>query len=89
MAVDNPKKAEVIEQYRRHESDNGSTEVQVAILTQRIRHLTAHLKQFPKDHATRRGLLQLVGRRSALVRYLARHNPTGYKDLIGRLGIRR
>jgi small subunit ribosomal protein S15 len=89
MAVENPQKAAVIQEYRRHETDNGSSEVQVAILTQRIRHLTAHLKQFPKDHATRRGLLKLVGRRSALVRYLARHDAAGYKELIARLGIRR
>ena len=89
MAVKDPSKSSRIEAFRRHDADSGSTEVQVALHTGRIRHLTEHLKQFPKDHATRRGLLKLVGRRSALLRYLARKNPSGYKDLIGKLGIRR
>ncbi|MHC5010700.1 MAG: 30S ribosomal protein S15 [Planctomycetota bacterium] len=89
MAVKDPQKSESIKDFRRHESDTGSTEVQVALLTRRIKHLTEHLKQFPKDHATRRGLLRMVGRRSALLRYYARNNPDGYKSLIGSLGIRR
>ena len=89
MAVKDPAKPETIEEFRKHEQDTGSTEVQVAILTRRIRHLTEHLKKFPKDHATRRGLLRLVGRQKALLRYHARRNPEGYRDLIGRLGIRR
>jgi small subunit ribosomal protein S15 len=82
-------KADVIGQYRRHDGDNGSSEVQVALLTQRIRHLTDHLKRYPKDHATRRGLLQMVGRRAGLLRYLARTEPERYTDVIQRLGIRR
>ncbi len=89
MAVKDPEKTGRIEAYRRHEKDSGSTPVQVAILTGRIRHLTEHLKKFPKDHATRRGLLRMVGRRTALLRYFARTDPTGYQDLIGRLGLRR
>jgi small subunit ribosomal protein S15 len=89
MAVKNPRKAAQIEEFRRHEGDSGSTEVQVALLTDRIKHLTEHLKRFPKDHATRRGLLRMVGRRAALLRYLASRNAEGYKQLIGRLGIRR
>lgn len=89
MAVKDPTKGETIEAHRRHEQDNGSSEVQVALLTTRIQHLTEHLKRFPKDHATRRGLLRMVGRRSSLLRYLSRKNPSGYRELIGKLGIRR
>lgn len=89
MTVKNPAKGKLVEDYRVHETDSGSTPVQVAILTNRIRHLTDHMKQFPKDHATRRGLLKLVGRRSALLRYYARTNAAGYRELIKRLGLRR
>ena len=77
MAIKNPDKAKIIEEYRLDESDTGSTPVQVAILTDRIKSLTEHLKKFKKDHSTRRGLLRLVGRRSAMLRYLARTNPAG------------
>ena len=89
MTVKDPSKTERIREYQLHGKDDGSTPVQVANLTHRIRHLTEHVKTFPKDHATRRGLLRLVGRRSALLRYYARTNPTGYKELIGSLGLRR
>jgi small subunit ribosomal protein S15 len=89
MAVKNPRKAGVIETHRKAEKDTGSTPVQVAILTDRIRHLTEHLKTFPKDHATRRGLLRMVGRRAALLRYYARSDTQAYRDLIKQLGIRR
>lgn len=82
-------KGDRIREYRVHEKDSGSTPVQVALLTDRVRHLTEHLKKFPKDHATRRGLLQMVGRRSRLLRYYARTNPDAYQELIGRLGLRR
>lgn len=88
MAVKDLGKGEIIAANRTKETDTGSSPVQIALLTHRIRHLTGHLKQFPKDQATRRGLLRLVGRRSALLRYLARTSPTAYKDLIGKLGIR-
>ena len=89
MAVKNSDKAKIIEEFRLDESDTGSTAVQVAILTSRIKHLTEHLKQFPKDHATRRDLSRLVGRRAALLRYYARKYPSFYRELIQRLGIRR
>ena len=89
MAVKDPTKPDRIQEFQLHEGDSGSTPVQVANLTHRIRHLTDHLKLFPKDHATRRGLLRMVGRRRALLRYFARTNPTGYKELIKRLGLRR
>jgi len=83
------KKTEVIRKAAKHQGDTGSAEVQIAILTERIRHLTEHLKTAPKDFSTRRGLLRMVGRRSSLLRYLARTNASSYQALIGRLGIRR
>jgi small subunit ribosomal protein S15 len=89
MALEKTRKSELIGQYRRHESDSGSSEVQIALLTERIRHLTEHLKGAPKDHSTRRGLLQMVGKRAALLRYLARTDAGRYQTVIGRLGIRR
>jgi small subunit ribosomal protein S15 len=89
MAVENVRRAALVPQFRRHEKDSGSSEVQIAILTDRIRHLTGHLQTFPKDHATRRGLLQMVGRRAGLLRYLARTRPEAYHHLIEKLGIRR
>jgi small subunit ribosomal protein S15 len=82
-------KQEVIGEYRRHEGDTGSPEVQVALLTERIRHLTEHLKSHRKDHASRRGLLQLVGLRSRLLKYLGREDQARYQDLISKLGLRR
>jgi small subunit ribosomal protein S15 len=89
VAVKNPRKAEVIPQFRRHEKDTGSSDVQIAILTDRIKHLTEHLKRFPKDQMTRRGLLQMVGHRASLLRYLARTRPEAYQSAIHKLGIRR
>ena len=86
--VDEHKK-DVIENYRQHETDCGSPEVQVALLTDRIRHLTEHLKVHKKDFASRRGLLVLVGRRTRLVNYVKRKSPERYKQLIQRLGLRR
>jgi small subunit ribosomal protein S15 len=82
-------KQEIIDEYRTHEGDSGSPEVQVALLTERIRHLTEHLKQHKKDHASRRGLLMMVGQRSRLLRYVARKDRDRYHSLIQRLGLRR
>ena len=89
MTVKDPLKGQQIQDFQLHGKDDGSTPVQVAVLTHRIRHLTEHMKKFPKDHATRRGLLKLVGRRSRLLRYFARTEPNAYRELIGRLGLRR
>ena len=89
MTVKDPLKGQHIQEHQLHEKDDGSTPVQVAVLTHRIRHLTEHMKQFPKDHATRRGLLKLVGRRSRLLRYYSRKHPTAYRELIASLGLRR
>jgi small subunit ribosomal protein S15 len=89
MPLEKQHQADVIQKNRRHEADSGSPEVQIAILTERIRHLTQHLKTASKDFSTRRGLLKLVGKRSRLLRYLARTQPDTYQGLIARLGIRR
>ncbi|MEN8148425.1 MAG: 30S ribosomal protein S15 [Planctomycetota bacterium] len=79
----------VIDEYKTHDGDTGSPEVQVALLTERIRHLTGHLKVHKKDHASRRGLLMLVGQRSRLLRYVNSRDRGRYQDLIRRLGLRR
>jgi small subunit ribosomal protein S15 len=82
-------KAEVIGGHRRHESDTGSPQVQIAILTERINQLTEHLKTHKKDHHSRRGLLQMVGRRRRLLNYLQRTDLDGYRELTKKLGLRR
>ena len=82
-------KSEIIAEHRRHETDTGSAEVQVAVLSERISALTEHLRDHPKDHASRRGLLKLVGQRRRLLDYLARVDVERYRALIGRLGLRR
>ena len=84
-----PDKAATIERHRLHETDTGSPEVQVAILTERINHLTEHLKVHKKDHHSRRGLLMLVGRRRRLLDYLRRNDVERYRALIAELGLRR
>ena len=89
MVMTDEKKSEIIGKYRLHGSDTGSPEVQVALLTDRIVHLTEHLKVHKRDHASRLGLLKLVGRRSRLLRYLTKKDRARYQDLIGRLGLRR
>jgi small subunit ribosomal protein S15 len=84
-----PDTAATISEHRLHESDTGSPEVQVAILTDRINHLTEHLKVHTKDHHSRRGLLILVGRRRRMLDYLRRNDVERYRALIGKLGLRR
>ncbi|HLG92475.1 MAG TPA: 30S ribosomal protein S15 [Acidimicrobiales bacterium] len=84
-----PDKAAIIAEHRRHPADTGSAEVQVAILTDRINHLTEHLKVHRADHHTRRGLMKLIGRRRRLLDYLRANDVDRYRSLIGRLGIRR
>ena len=80
---------EIVETYRKHDTDSGSTEVQIALLTTRINQLNEHLKKNKKDHASRRGLLKLVGQRNRLLKYLSSTNHSGYKTLIGKLGLRK
>ena len=89
MYLDADRKGEIREQYRIHEGDTGSTEVQVAQLTDRIVTLTDHLRTHNHDESTRRGLLKLVGRRRRLLRYLNREDVDRYRSLIGRLGLRK
>ena len=89
MAFPKEQKSEIIDSYRTHASDTGSPEVQVAILSERIRYLTEHFKTHAKDHHTRRGLLKLVGQRRRLLDYLKGKNTERYADLIKRLGIRK
>ena len=76
-------------QVRRHEKDTGSTKVQIALLTERINHLTEHLREQKKDHHSRRGLLMLVGRRRRFLDYLQRKDLEGYRALIKELGLRK
>lgn len=82
-------KAEIIEEYKLHDGDTGSAEVQIALLTRRIKDLTMHFKTHKHDHHSRRGLLKLVGQRRRLLDYLKRKDVTRYRDIIGRLGIRK
>ena len=82
-------KQEIIDSFRVHESDTGSPEVQIALLTTRINHLTEHMKTHRKDHSSRRGLLKMVGRRASLLKYLAREDRSRYQAVIERLGIRK
>ena len=87
--LSNDRKTELIGSYRTHESDTGSPEVQIALLSERITYLTEHFKTHVKDHHSRRGLLMLVGQRRRLLDYLKRKDADRYTDLIKRLGIRK
>jgi small subunit ribosomal protein S15 len=89
MPLSSERKLEIIEEYRSHEQDTGSAEVQIAILTKRIDELTEHLKLHKKDHHSRRGLLKMVGKRRRLLDYLKDKDVERYRNLIERLGLRR
>jgi small subunit ribosomal protein S15 len=89
MSVSPVRKLETINKFRQHEGDTGSPEVQVALLSERIAHLTEHLKTNHKDHHSRRGLLKMVGQRRALLDYLKRKSLDRYRTLIETLGLRR
>ncbi|WP_062294277.1 MULTISPECIES: 30S ribosomal protein S15 [Demequina] len=89
MALDAAVKQSIMTEYATHEGDTGSPEVQVAVLTQRIKDLTEHLKEHKHDHHSRRGLLLMVGRRRNLLNYLAKTDINRYRSLIERLGLRR
>jgi small subunit ribosomal protein S15 len=89
VSISDENKLEVIESYRTHESDTGSPEVQIAILTKRIQHLTEHFKIHHKDHHSRQGLLKMVGRRRRLLNYLKKKDLNRYQTIIGRLGLRK
>ena len=87
--MDKEQRSAIVEQYRLHEGDTGSTEVQVAILTTRIRQLTEHLKKHRHDHHTERGLYKLIGRRKRLMSYLWREDRARYQTLVAALGLRK
>ena len=89
MSITKEKKTEIIDQYRREPEDTGSPEVQIALLTERINSLTEHLRTHKKDHASRRGLLMMVSKRSSLLGYLKKKDRNRYLSIIGRLGLRK
>lgn len=89
MVLTNRDKAEIIDQFKIHEKDTGSSNVQIALLTKRINDLTDHFKVHPKDHHSRRGLLKMVGQRRRLLNYLKLKDPEQYKNLIQELGLRK
>ena len=89
MPLDTDKKQEIVSKFRTHDHDTGSPEVQIAILSERIRNLTEHLGAHSKDYHSRRGLLVMVGQRRSLLDYLKRKNVARYEEVIGRLGLRR
>lgn len=88
MTISKERKAELIKEFGKNEKDSGSAEVQVAILSERIRELTEHMKTHQKDFHTRRGLLMLVGKRRRLLSYIKKNDINNYRELIAKLGIR-
>jgi len=89
MSIEAAKTQEILRNYRRHETDTGSPEVQIALLSERIVNLTEHFKTHKKDHHSRRGLLHLVSLRKRLLSYLRREDADRYKKIIGQLGLRK
>ena len=89
MSITAEKKTEIVGEYRTHEKDTGSPEIQIAILTSRINELTEHLKTHKKDHSSRRGLLKMVGKRNSLLKYLTQEDRSRYQRIIARLGLRK
>jgi small subunit ribosomal protein S15 len=89
MSLTKTQKSEIITEHRRSEADTGSAEVQIAVLSKRISDLTEHLKMHKRDHASRRGLLMLVGRRRRLLEYLRREDVERYRSIVAKLGLRR
>lgn len=89
MSMSSEQKKVIIDQYKLHDSDTGSSEVQIAMLTERINHLTEHLKMHKKDHHSRRGLLKMVGQRRGLLNYLKEKDIERYRDIIAKLNIRK
>ncbi len=89
MSVSKEQKAAIVRDHQLHDTDTGSPEVQIALLTKRINDLTEHLKSHKKDHSSRRGLLKMVGTRSALLKYTNKKDPSRYHSIISRLGLRK
>ncbi len=89
MTVSKERKEELISAFRTNDADNGSADVQIALLTERINGMTSHMRQAPRDYSSRRGLLRMVSKRRSLLDYVRKHDPQRYLDLIGKLGIRK
>ena len=89
MSLSTADRTQIVSDYKTHDKDTGSPEVQIALLTRRINDLTEHLETHKKDHSSRRGLLKMVGRRNQLLKYLTRQDRDGYQQIIGRLGLRK
>lgn len=89
MAMDTERKQDLISQFKLHDNDTGSPEVQIALLTERINYLTEHLKEHKKDHHSRRGLLKMVGQRRALLNYLKKIDAERYREILVRLKLRK
>jgi len=87
--LEEERKQEIIEQFKMHEGDTGSPEVQIALLTERIKYLTEHLKSHKKDYHSQRGLLKMVGRRRGLLNYLRKKSPERYQVVVNKLGLRK
>jgi small subunit ribosomal protein S15 len=89
MSITSERKTEVIQEFRQTDTDTGSPQVQISVLTYRIASLTGHLKTHKKDHASRRGLLMMVSRRRRLLNYLRKNDPSEYREILGKLSIRK
>ena len=89
MAMAATAKSQIVSDFKIHDKDTGSPEVQIAILTRQITDLTEHLRTHKKDHSSRRGLLKMVSKRNSLLKYLTREDRTRYQQIIGRLGLRK
>ena len=89
MALVKEKKTEILSEFKQHEGDTGSPEVQIALLTARINQLTEHIKEHKKDHHSRRGLLLMVGQRRRLLNYLSNKEINSYREIVSKLGLRR
>ncbi len=89
MTLSKDQKQDIIERYKLHDHDTGSPEVQIAVLTEKIKYLNEHLKEHKKDHHSRRGLLKMVGKRRGLLNYLKRNSADRYLEIIKKLGLRK
>ena len=89
MSITAEEKTQIVSEFKIHEKDTGSPEIQIAILTKRINELTEHLRTHKKDHSSRRGLLKMVSKRNSLLKYLTREDRTRYQQIIGKLGLRK
>ncbi len=89
MSITAEQKTKIVTDFRIHEKDSGSPEIQIALLTKRITELTEHLRTHKKDHSSRRGLLKMVSNRNRLLKYLTREDRTRYQQIIGKLGLRK